>query len=78
MERITPAGLGKERGRGESVARHEWLARTVSPDYSQTVCCSGGIIRPDCATRKAGAPDPQAGTPRIFGVLQEYVQCLAL
>ncbi len=38
--------------RGEPVACREWLARTCSPDYSQAVCCSGGIIPPDCATRK--------------------------
>ncbi len=53
------------RRRGEPVACHEWLARTVSPDYSQTVCCSGGIIRPDCATRKRVPLD-------LLGVLQEY------
>ena len=49
------------------VGASRWLARTISPNYSQTVCCSGGIIRPDCATRKAGAPSLD-----LLGVLQEY------
>ncbi len=48
------------------VGASRWLARTVSPDYSQTVCCSGGIIRPDCATR-SGCPSLD-----LLGVLQEY------
>ena len=39
----------------------------ISPDNSYTVCCSGGIIRPDCATRKAGAPSLD-----LLGVLHEY------
>ena len=34
-------------------------------------------IHPDCATRKAGTPDPQAGAPGLLGVLQEYA-CGAL
>ncbi len=52
--------------RGEPVACRKWLARTCSPDYSQAGCCSCGIIRPDCATRK------RVPLPRSLGVLQEY------
>ncbi len=51
---------------GEPVACRKWLARTCSPDYSQAVCCSGGIIRPDCATR-SGCPSLD-----LLGVLHEY------
>ncbi len=39
----------------------------VCPDYSQAVCCSAEIIRPNCATRKAGVPSLD-----LLGVLKEY------
>ncbi len=38
----------------------------ISPDYSYTVCYSGGIIRPDCVTR-SGCPSFD-----LLGVLHEY------
>ncbi|MEE8262397.1 MAG: hypothetical protein V3R83_08045, partial [Gammaproteobacteria bacterium] len=36
--------------------------QTSSPHFSHPIYCIGTMIRPDCATRKAGTPDPQAGT----------------
>ena len=54
-------------GRGEPVARPN-----ISPEYLQTVCCSGGIIRPDCATHKRVPPTRKRVPLDLLGVLQEY------
>ncbi len=48
----------------------------ISPDDASLLYCSDEIlrraVRTACATRKAGTPDPQAGTPGLLNVLREY------
>ena len=48
------------------------MPKVFSPDYASILYCRDEIIRravrTACATRKAGTPDPQAGTPSLLNV----------